>query len=85
MSCPVMQRARSLVRNTASRASSSCSTGRRSAVDAAIAAMCSSENTAAICSVYVVPGAIASTRMPAGPSSTASDVTRWLIPALAAA
>src|SRR5581483_11039831 len=85
MSCPVMQRARSLVRKTQRRASSSCSTMRCSAVDSTIAATCSSVNAARTVSVSVVPGATATTRMPLGPSSTAIDVTRWLIAAFAAA
>ena len=58
---------------------------RRNAVDSTIAATCSSVNAARTVSVSVVPGATASTRMPAGPSSTAIDVTRWLSAAFAAA
>ena len=45
----------------------------------------SSDIAATMCSVGVVPGATASTRIPDGPSSTAIDFVRWLIAALDAA
>ena len=38
-----------------------------------------------MCSVGVVPGATASTRIPDGPSSTAIDLVRWLIAAFGGA
>ena len=83
MSWPVMQRARSDARNTDSRPSSSCSTIRRSGVEATMFATCDSSNTSRTFSVSVVPGAIACTRMPCGPSSTAIVCVRWLIADLA--
>ena len=58
---------------------------RRRGVASTIAAMRSGVNAAATVSVIVVPGAMALTRMPAGPSSTAMEVTRWFTAALAAA
>ena len=51
---------------------------------AAMASRYSSDMAARMCSVGVVPGATASTRIPDGPSSTAIDLVRWLIAALAA-
>ena len=79
-----MHRLRSDAKKTVRRASSSGSQTRCNGVEAEMAANCSAPMTARISSVNVVPGAMAFTRMPWGPSSAASVIVRWLMPALAA-
>ena len=76
MNCPVTHLARSDDSNTANRPNSSGSVMRRSGTLPTIAATCSSVKAARTVSVSVVPGAMALTRIPAGPNSAASVSVR---------